>query len=165
MDKKISLFIVSCLIWILLNWPPNAERLVVGVLAALFVTYATGDLFISGSHFFKDPRRMMIWLFWYTPLMLGLMVRASVRIALRTLHPGMPATPGIVKVRTTLKSDTGLTCLANTITLASGAMTVDVDREHGFLYVHWVHVKARDLETATQLIVGRFEPLIKQIFE
>jgi multicomponent Na+:H+ antiporter subunit E len=165
MAKKIVLFVMACLTWLVLNWPPTWAHLLVGCVIAFFIAYVTGDLFVHGSQFFKEPKRMLLWFFWYTPLVLGLMVRASLRIALRTLQPGLPASPGIVRVRTTLKSDTGLTCLANTITLASGTMTVDVDRENGFLYVHWVHVKSRDMETATRMIVGRFEPLIKQIFE
>ena len=165
MVKKVVLFIMSCLTWLVLNWPPSLKHLLVGCLIAFFVTYVTGDLFIHSSEFFKKPKRMLLWVLWYAPLMLGLMIRACVRIALRTLHPGLPASPGIVKVRTTLRSDTALTCLANTISLASGAMTVDVDRENGCLYLHWVHVKSRDIETATKLTVGRFEPMIKEIFE
>ncbi|MBU3958792.1 MAG: Na+/H+ antiporter subunit E, partial [Candidatus Omnitrophica bacterium] len=67
--------------------------------------------------------------------------------------------------KTTLKSDTGLTFLANSITLTPGTMTVDIDPEHGFLYIHWIDVKDKDMQKATQIIVQRFERVLKRIFE
>lgn len=77
----------------------------------------------------------------------------------------MPINPGIVKVKTTLRSDTGLTFLANSITLTPGTLSVDVDQENGFLYVHWINVKDKDIDRATSLIVHRFERILKRIFE
>ncbi len=44
-------------------------------------------------------------------------------------------------------------------------MTVDVDKEAGILYVHWIDVKEKDIESATRYIAGRFEPLLDKIFE
>ena len=81
------------------------------------------------------------------------------------IHPDLPMRPGIVKVRTNLKSDSGLTFLANTITLKPGTMTVDIDRENGFLYVHWVNVESQDIEKATKIIVEKFEKVLMRIFE
>ena len=80
------------------------------------------------------------------------------------IHPDLPIRPGIVKVKTTLRSDTGLTLLANSITLKPGTMVVDIDREKGFLYVHWVDVKTQDVQEATQFIVRRFERILMRIF-
>jgi multisubunit Na+/H+ antiporter MnhE subunit len=44
-------------------------------------------------------------------------------------------------------------------------MTVDVDKEAGYLYIHWIKVRGRDVETATRQIGGRFEPILMKIFE
>jgi multicomponent Na+:H+ antiporter subunit E len=44
-------------------------------------------------------------------------------------------------------------------------MSVDIDKEKGLLYVHWIDVKTTDTEVATQQIVGRFEPILKRVFE
>jgi multicomponent Na+:H+ antiporter subunit E len=70
-----------------------------------------------------------------------------------------------VKVKTTLKSDTALTFLANSITLTPGTLTVDIDKDCGVLYVHWIDVKAKDVEAATKIIVERFEKILKRIFD
>ena len=42
---------------------------------------------------------------------------------------------------------------------------MDVDREKGFLYVHWIDVQEKDVERATEIIVERFERILRRIFE
>jgi multicomponent Na+:H+ antiporter subunit E len=93
------------------------------------------------------------------------MFKANIDVAYRVSHPNLPIRPGIVKVKTSLKSDTGLTFLANCITLTPGTMTVDIDKNSGFLYIHWINVKDKDVEGATERIVKRFERRLTRIFE
>jgi multicomponent Na+:H+ antiporter subunit E len=153
------------LTWAALNWPLDLGHALIGIMAALFVTYVLKDLYGQKTAPFFEPHRYLIFVFWYLPLVFLGMVRASLSVAGRILHPSPAVQPGIVRVKTTLTTDTGLTFLANTITLTSNTLTVDVDRESRVLYVHWVHVQARDIESATKMIVGRFEPIIKKVFE
>jgi len=75
----------------------------------------------------------------------------------------MPIRPGIVKVRTTLKSDLGKTLLANSITMTPGTITVDIIGE--YLYIHWIYVRSEDPEIYTRMITGAFEEYIKKIIE
>ena len=81
------------------------------------------------------------------------------------MHPRLPINPGIVKVKVELKTDTALTFLANSITLTPGTMSVDIDKENGILYIHWINVKTKDIESATRIIVERFEKILKKIFD
>jgi multicomponent Na+:H+ antiporter subunit E len=81
------------------------------------------------------------------------------------INPKLPINPGIVKVKTTLKSDTALTFLANSITLTPGTLCVDIVAEEGLLYIHWIDVKSQDVEKASQLIVTKFENVLKKIFD
>jgi multicomponent Na+:H+ antiporter subunit E len=76
----------------------------------------------------------------------------------------MPIHPGIVKIKTSLKSDSAITALANSITLTPGTLTVDVT-DDGYLYVHWINVKATDTDEASKLIAQKFEYFIERIFE
>jgi multicomponent Na+:H+ antiporter subunit E len=76
----------------------------------------------------------------------------------------MPINPGIVKIKTNLKTDSGITALANSITLTPGTLVVDVT-DDGYLYIHWINVKAEDVEQATKQIAERFEWFIRRIFE
>jgi multicomponent Na+:H+ antiporter subunit E len=92
-------------------------------------------------------------------------VAANLQVVYIVLHPELPVRPGTVKVRTGLRTEAGRTALANSITLTPGTLSVDIDDEEGTLYVHWIVVGAEDDESATREIVGRFEPLLRRIFE
>jgi multicomponent Na+:H+ antiporter subunit E len=92
-------------------------------------------------------------------------IKANIDVAYRVVHPDLPIKPGIVKIKTNLKSDVALTFLANSITLTPGTMCVDIDKEKGILYIHWIYVRDDRLEEATSLIAGKFEKILKRIFE
>lgn len=155
----------ALVIWGLLTWPPDGQHLIIGILVALFVSWLTGDLFIQRAYLLKHPHRYWYFVFYYVPVFLWEMVKANIDVAYRVLHPNLPISPGIVKIKTSLKSDTALTFLANSITLTPGTMSVDIDRDNGFLYIHWIDVKAKDVATATKIISERFEKILSKIFD
>ena len=165
MKSRITLFILGFLMWCLLNWVPDWQHLLVGIFVAWFVTYITGDLFIKRTHVLKNPSRYIYFIFHYVPVFLWECFKANIDVALRVLNPNLPINPGIVKVKTNLKSETGLTFLANSITLTPGTLTVDIDPENSVLYVHWIDVKEKDVDKATKIIVSRFERILTRIFE
>jgi len=68
-------------------------------------------------------------------------------------------------VKTNLKSDIALTFLANSITLTPGTMCMEIDKEKGMLYIHWINVGTKDVEGATRIIAQKFENIIRGIFE
>ena len=113
----------------------------------------------------KHPLRYWYFFVHYLPVFVWECFKANLDVAYRVLHPRLPINPGIVKVKTELKSDTALTFLANSITLTPGTMSVDIDSANGILYVHWINVKATDVEQATNIIVKRFERILKNIFD
>ena len=164
MKSRIILFLFAVLVWMGLTWPPDLQHFLIGVIAASFVAFMTGDMFVQRPRVFGNLKRY-IWFLYYIPVFIWECFKANVDVAYRVGHPDMPINPGIVKVKTTLKSDTGLTFLANSITLTPGTLSVDIDQNRGFLYVHWINVKSRDTEQATKLIVSRFERILKEIFE
>ena len=165
MKSRIVLFLVAFLVWSFLNWVPDWQHLLVGVFIAWFIAFMTGDLFITRPHVLKRPSRYWYFLTNYIPVFLWECVKANVDVAYRVIHPQLPIKPGIVKVKTSLKTDTALTFLANSITLTPGTLSVDIDRDNGVLYVHWIDVKAKDTEAATKIIVERFEKILKRIFD
>ena len=165
MRSRFFFFPVAFVVWLVLCWPPDLQQSIVGLLAAGLVTWVSGDLFVGRHRLLGQPKRHLLFLFRYVPLLLWEILKANLDVALRVIRPGMPIHPGIVSVRTSLISDIGLTCLANSITLTPGTMTVDVDRNKGLLFIHWIDVQTRDTEEATRMIVSRFEPLLKRIFK
>jgi len=165
MKSKIVLFVVAFVAWCLLNWKPDEQHLIVGVFVSFLVAMMTGDLFIQRPHVLKHPLRYWYFFVHYIPNFLWECFKANIDVAYRVIHPELPINPGIVKVKTSLKSDTALTFLANSITLTPGTLTVDIDRDEGVLYIHWIDVKAKDVESATKIIVERFERILEKIFD
>lgn len=161
---RILLFLLGFIAWALLNWMPDWQHLVVGIFVAAFVAYMTGDFFIKRLDVLTHATRYL-WFFYYVPIFIWECFKANIDVAFRVIHPALPIHPGIVKVKTSLTSDTALTFLANSITLTPGTLTVDIDKENGFLYIHWIEVRHKDIEKATKVIVERFERILKRIFE
>jgi len=164
MQVRILLFIFSFSTWLLLRWSLDLQNILAGIVIAIFTSLMTSGVFESRPGFFRRPWRYF-WLLYYLPVFAWECFKANIEGAYRVIHPDMLLRPGIVKVKTTLRSDTGLTFLANTLTLVPGTMTVDIDKEGGFLYVHWSVVKTQDVDKATDLIVARFEKILRRIFE
>jgi multicomponent Na+:H+ antiporter subunit E len=163
--KRIVLFVLAFIVWALLNWVPDWQHLVLGVFAALFVAYMTGDLFIQRPYMLRHPLRYWYFLAEYLPKFIWECFKANIDVAYRVMHPKLPIKPGIVKVKTKLKSDTALTFLANSITLTPGTLCVDIDRKNSILYIHWIDVTAQDVEPATKEVVERFEHILQKIFD
>jgi len=164
MKSKIILFIIGFIIWMLLGWPFDLQHALVGVFAAGLTAFITGSLFVRRPHHFMQISRYL-WFGYYVPLFLWECLKANIDVALLVINPKLPIRPGIVKIKTTLKSDTALTFLANSITLTPGTFCVDIKPEEGILYIHWITVESEDVEKATQLIAGKFERVLKRIFE
>ncbi len=165
MKSRIVLFIVALIVWCLLCWVPDWEHIIIGVIVAFLVAVITGDLFVKRPHTLTNPLRYWYFIVYYLQVFLWECFKANLDVAYRVSHPQLPITPGIVKVKTKLKSDTGITFLANSITLTPGTLSVDIDKEKGVLYIHWINVKETDVEAATKSIVARFERILTKIFE
>ena len=168
--RIITLFIFSFITWCLLVWPCNAvtgaldmQIIVFGLAASAVVTWLFHEILITHPHKWYDVKRYF-WLLVYLPVFAYYCIKANIDVVYRVLHPKMPIRPGIVKVKTSLKSDSALTALANSITLTPGTLTVDIV-DDGYLYIHWINVESEDLERSSELIVKKFEGFLRRIFE
>lgn len=162
--SKLVLFFISLLLWCLLSWSVDLQHLIAGVFFSLVVALMTGDMFTENPHKFLHISRYL-WLFVYIPVFAWELLKANLDVARRLLSPKMDIKPGIVRVRTKLKSDTGLTFLANSITLTPGTTTVDIDKDNGLLYVHWLNVKTQNIDETTLMIASKYEKILARIFE
>lgn len=165
MKSRILMFVFAFVVWCILCWVPDTQHLIAGAVVSLIVAAVMGSMFVTRPHMFFNPIRVFYFLFWYIPVFIWELIRANFDVAYRVIHPSMPIKPGIVRLKTELKSDTGLTFLANSITLTPGTLTVDIDQDKGILYVHWINVVGSDPETTYREIGSRFEPMLKKIFE
>lgn len=166
--RRLIYFVLSFIVWLLLTWPFSAEGVdiqvvIAGLVAAFVVAILFHEILPQEHHVFISPIRIF-WFIVYIPVFFYSLILANLDVMYRALHPKMPIKPGIVKIKTKLKSDSGITALANSITLTPGTLTVDV-ADGGYLYIHWINVKSEDIEQASRQIAERFEWFIQRIFE
>ncbi|MHC4124650.1 MAG: Na+/H+ antiporter subunit E [Planctomycetota bacterium] len=170
--RRLVYFILAFIIWVLLCWPfslvngavkIDGQVIISGLVAAVIVAFLFREVSPKEYHISISPIRLF-WFLVYIPVFFYYIIMANFDVVYRTLHPKLPISPGIVKIKTTLKTDTAITALANSITLTPGTLTVDLT-EDGFLYIHWINVKATDTAGATELIARKFEWFLARIFE
>ncbi len=137
-------------------------NIIVGAVASLITALVFGKQFNVGWQKFFNPLRYF-WLIIYLIVFVWECIKANLDVAYRVLSPKMPIKPGIVKVKSSLKSSFAKVILANSITMTPGTITVDAIDDD--LYIHWIYVSSNDPKIYTQKIIGRFEKLLKRIFE
>ncbi|MEW8549072.1 MAG: Na+/H+ antiporter subunit E [Candidatus Thiodiazotropha endolucinida] len=92
----------------------------------------------------------------YLAVFLAALIRANLDMARRVLSPSLPLNPGVVEVKTRLKSSLGRLILANSITLTPGTLTVDLQGDS--ILIHWVDIPpGSDIESATRDVTDIFE--------
>jgi multicomponent Na+:H+ antiporter subunit E len=161
--RRLIYFVLAFIIWMLLTWQIDAQVIIAGLIASAIVALLFHEILPKEHLVFISPIRIF-WALVYVPVFFYYMIKANFDVVYRALHPRMPIKPGIVKIKTNLKTQSGITALANSITLTPGTLTVDLT-DDGFLYIHWINVKSDDVEQATELIARRFEWFLKKIFE
>ena len=168
--RRIPLFLLALVVWMLIVWPfgPGVEiewlqDLFAGLLVALVVVAVMRDEVSEDLAKWARGDRY-VWFVIYMLVLGYYIVKANLDVVYRVMHPDMPIRPGIVKVKTTLKSAPAIAALANSITLTPGTLTVNA-LEDGHLYVHWIYVRSEDPDEAARHITQRFEWFIRRILE
>ena len=168
--ERLVLFLVSFVFWLFLVWPVSpldgrwlVGDILAGVFVSLFVALVMGEMIRAILIRLLNPRSWF-WLIIYQFVFVYYVLKGGLDVAYRVLHPAIPIRPGIVRVRSVLKTETGRTVLACAITLTPGTLTIDVT-DDGVFYVHWLNVGSAKEEAGARKVLRRFEWYIKRIFE
>ena len=166
--RRFIYFVVALVVWIIGAWPfaegqIDWQVVIAGVIAAILVAILFHEILPKEHYVFISPVRVF-WAIVYVPVFFYYVIKANLDVVYRALHPQMPIRPGIVKIKTELKTESGITALANSITLTPGTLTVDLT-DDGYLYIHWINVKSEDVEQASKQIARKFEWFLQKIFE
>lgn len=161
--RPIIQFFLLFALWMLLIWSLEPAQIIAGAIISIIAVALMGNLFIQKAVRVLNPIRVF-WAIFYVPYLIWYIILANFDVAYRVINPTMPIRPGIVRVKTKLTTEMGKTFLANSITLTPGTMTVDIVGDE--LFVHWINVK-HDEDPVKQFdeIAGRFEPILRRIFE
>ncbi len=160
--KQVIYIVIAFIFWLLFTFSLSWANVIVGIAIAILTVLILGKYFVEDVNKLLQPKRYL-WFVIYLFVFAWECLKANFDVAYRVLHPDLPIKPGIVKVKTGLKTDVGRTTLANSITMTPGTITVDIIDDN--IYVHWIYVSSTDPEKYTEKISGRFEKYIRRIFE
>jgi len=148
-------------LWMVFAGRLDGQELIAGLVVSAFVALLAAGRDGAKWHSLFSPRRLLFLIAFLLYLAVAI-VRSNLQMAAIVSSPRLPIRPGIVRVRTRLKSPAGRLVLANAITLTPGTLTVDAKGED--LFIHWVNVETGDVDGATREIVAGFERYLEVVF-
>lgn len=149
------LFVLIFLLWLMLSGNLALAEVVTGLVVASVVTLASRPHLPLFSGLRLSPAAILPFIS-YLAVFLAALIRANFDMARRVLSPSLPLNPGVVEVKTRLKSSLGRLILANSITLTPGTLTVDLQGDS--ILIHWVDIPpGSDIESTTRDVTDIFE--------
>jgi len=130
--------------WLLLSGFFETFLMTVGAASALGVVWLSRRMDVvdrEGHPIHLGPRAMLYW-----PWLLMAIVKSAWSVCLVILHPRLPISPTLVRLRPTQRTDLGRVLLANSITLTPGTVTIEAGTEE-FLVHALTEAGAEDLLT------------------
>lgn len=158
----LPLWLLLTFIWIAANSSLAPENLITGALIAA----ALAIFFVRRSEVWRSlqfsPQRLWHFLLYIGALLVE-MVKANIKMLRQVYSPRIAIKPGVVEVKTRLKSPIGRLALANSIALTPGSLVLELEGER--LFIHWLDVPTDDPEETRRLIAGPFEDHLEKVFE
>lgn len=156
MAFQILLNIAIAIFWAALQGEFTSVDFVIGYIIGLGVVY-----FLRGS--LNDTFYMVrVWaILKLIALFIKELVTANLDMVRIVLSPKLNVTPGIIAVRTSLKTDWEVTVLSMCITLTPGTMTMDYSEDGRTLYIHCIHVE--NTQEVIDDVRNNFERAIREV--
>jgi multicomponent Na+:H+ antiporter subunit E len=144
----------------------SLEEILIGAILSVITGFIARKILLKGNFRMLNPVRWIIFIVYLIGPFFIAMAKANIDVAYRVLTGKI--NPGIVKISPGLKSDLGITMLANSITLTPGTLSVDIDEDSNDLYIHWINVKSKALQKKPidyKFVCGNFPNWIRRIAE
>lgn len=155
------LWLLLTFIWFALNSSLAPEALVTGTLISAGLAFVFIRTFPAWADVRLSPESL-IHFARYTGVFVIEMVRANLNMLRYVYAPRIDIDPGIVRVKTRLKTPVGRLALANSIALTPGSLVVGLEGDT--LTVHVLDMQTADAEEAARKIVGPFEGDLEKTF-
>jgi multicomponent Na+:H+ antiporter subunit E len=144
----------------------STYEILIGLLLSMIAGFIARTVFIKQNFRMANPIRWGIFLVYLVGPFLFALTKANFDVAYRVITGKI--NPGIVRISPELKTDLGITLLANSITLTPGTLSVDIDEEKNDLFVHWINVKEDALQQKPvdyKRVCGNFPKWVRRIAE
>ncbi|MGM0405268.1 MAG: Na+/H+ antiporter subunit E [Thermoplasmatota archaeon] len=168
-EKIVITWVMVLVFWLIVSGEITWQTVLVGGSVAILISLMvyenlTDDLRIEGNVLKKIIYLIIFQVPQYIFIMVFHLIESNMKVAKHALF--MDINPGIIRISTGLRSDTGITIMANSITLTPGTLTIDTKKtlDRTYLYVHWIDMKTMNIEKAGNEIKGDVERWLKKIF-
>jgi len=162
-SKALGPAILTFIAYVVFSGSVSGYDLVTGIVIAAITGVLVSDILVTDAKKSLDIRRLG-WMIAYSVYYLTVAeLKSHISFAPKVLTGRIR--PGVVAVKTPLKTEYGMVTLANSITNTPGTATVDIDVDNQTLYVHWLWVETEEEEGIREKIAKPFERFIEHIFE
>jgi len=155
------LFVLSEVVWFALTSSFHFQEVIIGIFVSFILSLFLSRRYLELSLPPLSLKRVAFFIL-YILVLFKEIIKANFDVAYRVVHPKMPIKPGIVIIKTGLKSDIAKMILANSITLTPGTFTLDIVDDT--LLIHWINVRTENIAEATEIIGEKFEKYLRVIF-
>ena len=155
------LFVLSEVVWFALTSSFHFQEVIIGIFVSFILSLFLSRRYLELSLPPLSLKRVAFFIL-YILVLFKEIIKANFDVAYRVVHPKMPIKPGIVIIKTGLKSDIAKMILANSITLTPGTFTLDIIDDS--LLIHWINVRTENIAEATEIIGEKFEKYLRVIF-
>ncbi len=117
----------------------SIEEIIAGVIIAIGTGIIARKILCRNDNFrmVSPVRLLLLALYIPGPFFIEL-TKANLDVAYRVITGNIR--PGIIRLKSGMKSDFALLMLANSITLTPGTLTVDVDEKSNDLFIHVINI-------------------------
>ena len=167
MRRKFFTFLITLAIWIIFAGKVTTDVLIVGVIASLVTTWLYSDLLFRSSNRKRNWSfylKKFLYILMFIPVFFYEAFMAALKVSKHAFEKEPSFSPGIIKVKTSLRNITALTILANLITLTPGTLTLDFDMREKAFFIHWIDVTTVEEAEARKQVIERFENWLEVIF-
>ncbi len=157
----LNLWLTLFIIWVIANGTLAYNTLIAGAVVSAIIALVFASFSRVYSVIRWSPKVVFYYLMYLSVFIIEL-VKANLNVMRLVFSPRIDIKPGIVEIKTELKSPIGRLALANSITLTPGTLVVDI--KENSLFIHWINISATDPVAATEAISARFEKYLKVIY-
>lgn len=157
----INVFLTLFILWLMLNSALSFDIFFSGVFICALLAYFLAPMATKYGDIRFNSQVVYHYIL-YLGIFIVELVKANLQVAKIVISPKISITPGIVKVKTQLKTPIGRWVLANSISLTPGTLVVDLIEDT--LFVHCIDVTKKNPEAETQQMTDKFEKYLKVVY-
>lgn len=139
MKNKFLSNILLTFVWVALTGDFSFENYLFGFFLVFHILWLITVGRKKNKYFLIVPKIILLLLTFLYEL-----IKANLEVAYEVITPRLNMTPGIIMVPLDVKSDIGITLLANMISLTPGTLSIDVSNDKKVLFVHAMYLKDRE---------------------